>query len=169
MDSKETETALQQLASDDGVVREKARKSLVATHSPEVIRALISELVDPRKQVRWEAAKALSEIGDPVAALGLVHAMDDDSKEVAWIAAEGVAAMGTAGLTAVLSGLTRSSRCPEFHKVAHHALKEFHKRGTNREIVETVMQALEGVEPRLTAPVVAYEALSKLRLAKTSA
>ena len=159
-----TETAIEQLASDDGVVREKARKVLVANKGNEVVRALIAELVDPRQRVRWEAAKALSQIGDPVAALPLVHVMDDEDHDVAWIAAEGVAGMGEPGLLAVLSGLTRSSRSATFCKHAHHALKQMRRQGTHHALVETVMVALEGMEPTLTAPVVAYQALQQLRL-----
>ncbi len=126
--------------------------------------ALIAELVDPRKQVRWEAAKALSEIGDSVAALPLVHAMDDEDADVAWVAAEGVAGMGEPGLLAVLSGLTRASRSGAFCKAAHHSLREFLKRGTRNQVVEPVFEALDGVEPKLSAPIAAYEALQKLRV-----
>ena len=102
-----TEAAIEELASKDGVVRERARKALVSANSHEVVHALIAELVDPRNQVRWEAAKALSEIADPVAAIPLVHAMHDENSDVAWVASEGIAAMGEPGLLAVLSGLTR--------------------------------------------------------------
>ncbi|WP_442509488.1 HEAT repeat domain-containing protein [Novipirellula sp. SH528] len=163
MDTSEINAAIQQLASDDGVTREKARNALVAAESRDVTEALIAELVDYRHQVRWEAAKALSQIGDSIAALPLVHAMDDDDHDVAWVAAEGVAEMGEVGLQAVLSGLTRSSRSGSFYKVAHHALKEIRKHGKHRDVVAKVMEALEGVEPRLSAPIAAYRALQVLR------
>ncbi|GAA4463436.1 HEAT repeat domain-containing protein [Novipirellula rosea] len=163
MKTHEISLAIKQLASDDGVVREKARNALVAAESRDVTEALIAELVDYRHQVRWEAAKALSQIGDPIAALPLVHAMDDDDHDVAWVAAEGVAEMGEVGLQAVLSGLSHSSRSGSFYKVAHHALKEIRKHGKHRDVVAKVMATLEGVEPRLSAPIAAYEALQELR------
>ncbi|MFG0287771.1 MAG: HEAT repeat domain-containing protein [Rhodopirellula sp. JB044] len=152
------------LASGDGVVRDQARKHLVAKRGPDVVRALIGELVDPRKRVRWEAAKALTEIGDPVAALPLVHAMTDSDDEVAWLAAEGVASLGDIGLTAVLSGIARDCGSLEYCKVAHHCLKVFRKLGQHEDVIAPVMSALEGYEPKLSAPVAAYRALQELKV-----
>ncbi|EMI45596.1 HEAT repeat domain-containing protein [Rhodopirellula sp. SWK7] len=159
-----TETSLHDLSSEDGVVRERARKKLVASRGHEVVHALIGELVDPRKRVRWEAAKALAEIGDPVAALPLVHAMTDDDDEVAWLAAEGVASLGDPGLMAVLSGITRDCDSLEYCKVAHHSLKEFRKIGKHNAIIKKVMSALEGFEPKMSAPIAAYQALQELKV-----
>ncbi|MFG0262228.1 MAG: HEAT repeat domain-containing protein [Novipirellula sp. JB048] len=163
MNSQQIKSAVRQFASADGTAREKARQSLVEARSLEVIQAVMAELVDPRRQVRWEAAKALSQIGEPVAALSLVHAMDDEDHDVAWVAAEGVAGMGEIGLEAVLSGLTRSSRSGSFYKVAHHALKQIHARGRHREITASVLESIEGLQPRLSAPLAAYDALQQLR------
>lgn len=169
MNPTEITAFISQLASDDGMVREQARKALVAAKGHEVTHALIAELVDPRHQVRWEAAKALSEIGDSVAALPLVHAMDDEDADVAWVAAVGVAAMGEPGLLAVLSGLTRASRSGGFCKAAHHSLREFLRHGTSNQTIEPVFEALNGVEPKLSAPVAAYKALQKLRVGSVKA
>ena len=163
MNSTELRTTIEQLASDDGLIRKQARQSLAEAKGHEVTYALIGELIDPRKRVRWEAAKALSEIGDPVAALSLVHTMDDEEADVAWVAAEGVAVMGQPGLLAVLSGLTRTSRSGSFYKAAHHSLQEFRKHGTELQTLEPVIKALEGMEPSLSAAVAAYQALQKLR------
>ncbi|QDV85813.1 HEAT repeat domain-containing protein [Planctomycetes bacterium TBK1r] len=164
----EIQSTLDELASNDGAVRERARKALVATNGHEVVYALIGELVDPRHQVRWEAAKALSEIADPVAAIPLVHAMFDEDNDVAWVAAEGVARLGEPGLLAVLSGLTRASHSVEYCKAAHHSLKEFRKSGKQHTEVDAVMKALEGVEPKLSAPVAAYQALQQIRIGEVT-
>ncbi|MCM2370239.1 HEAT repeat domain-containing protein [Aporhodopirellula aestuarii] len=158
------ERNINDLASDDGVVRDRARKALVAAQGHEVVHALIAELVDPRKRVRWEAAKALADIGSPVAALPLVHAMTDEDDEVAWLAAEGVASLGEPGLLAVFSGITRDCHSLEYCKVAHHSLKEFRKIGNHVEVIDKVKKALEGVEPKLSAPIAAYRALQELKL-----
>ncbi|EMI52897.1 HEAT repeat domain-containing protein [Rhodopirellula sallentina] len=152
------------LASDDGVIREQARNRLVAKRGPDVVRALVGELVDPRKRVRWEAAKALTEIGDPVAALPLVHAMTDSDDEVAWLAAEGIASLGDVGLSAALSGIAKDCKSLEYCKVAHHCLKGFRKLDLHEEIIAPVMSALEGFEPKLSAPVAAYRALRELKV-----
>jgi HEAT repeat protein len=168
MNSTELQTSIERLASEDGMIIQQARKSLVEAKNHEVTHALIAELVDPRKRVRWEAAKALAEIGEPVAALPLVHSMDDDESDVAWVAAEGVAAMGQPGLLAVLSGLTRTSRSGSFYKAAHHSLQEFRKHGTEVPTLEPVIEALEGIGPSLSASVAAYQALQKLRTSSVS-
>ncbi|QDV66448.1 hypothetical protein Poly24_01340 [Rosistilla carotiformis] len=162
MNPSEIMSTIERLASPDGVVREKARHALIDAKSDEVMLALIAKLDDRRHQVRWEAAKALSEIGDSSASSPLVHAMDDSDSDVAWVAAEGVAGMGEVGLSAVLGGLIRSSRSGEFHRAAHHALKEFSRRGIRRDVVKFVMNALEGAAPKLSGPVATYKAMQQM-------
>lgn len=164
MNTSEIASTIEQLASEDGMAREKARQALVATSGKEVLTTLVGRLDDRRHQVRWEATKALSEIGDVATANALVHAMHDSNSDVAWVAAEGIARMGEPGLLAVLSGLIRSSRSGEFHRVAHHALKEFRRMGAYREVVDLVMKALDGVEPQLSAPVATYQALQQMQV-----
>lgn len=157
-----------ELASKDGVVREQARKALVASKGNDVVQALIGKLADPRRQVRWEATKALSDIANPVAAAALVQAMHDENTEIAWLAAEGVAGLGEPGLLAVLGGLTSASHSAGYCTAAYHAFKMFCKMGKHCDELLPVMKALEGIEPKLTAPVAAYEALQKLRLGEAT-
>ena len=161
-------TLIEDLESTSGVVREQARKALVARKDPGVVDELIGKLSDARHQVRWEAAKALADISDPVAAIPLVHAMHDEHTDIAWIAAEGVAGMGKQGLLAILSGLTHAHVSLEYYHAAHHALKCFRNCKKYREEIEIVLQALEVMEPKLAAPVAAYQALQKLRVGEPS-
>ena len=163
MKTKKIQDLVEKLASENGVDRMQAREQLVAAGGYDVTRALIAELVDPRQHVRWEAALALKAMADPIAALPLVHAMDDDDEDVRWVAAEGVAGLGEPGLLAVLSGLTRASKSSVYCTAAHQALRELRDHGVHREIIESVMPALEGSERNLSGPIAAYQALQKLR------
>ncbi len=153
---------LAELASEDGVVRERARKALIAEGGYEIVHAQIGELTDPRRQVRWEAVMVLSGIADPVSALPLVHAMEDQDSDIAWIAAEGVAKLSDSGLAAVLSRLTNGSSSTQFCRLALHSLKLLRATCKNAEELDAVMHALDSLEPTLAAPVAAYEALQKL-------
>lgn len=82
------ESLMEMLANKDGLIRKKARKSLVAIGKPavsELTRALQNSKLD---QLRWEAAKTLDAIGDIRAIPSLVKALEDNDQDVAWLAAE---------------------------------------------------------------------------------
>jgi hypothetical protein len=150
------------LSNKDPVVRGRSRETLVDIGGHEVTRALVQELIDPRRQVRWEAAKALTTIADPVAAPGLMHALEDDDQDVRWLAGEGLISLGRIGLMTVLSGLTKRAESLDFCKSAHHVLHGLSPRGY-APTVEPVLRALETSEPEVTAPAAAYEALMALK------
>lgn len=153
---------VEQLASDDPVVRERSRRRLVEIGGKHATRALIGELVDPRKQVRWEAAKALKAIADPASAAALMQLLDDDDQDVRWVAGEALVALGKIGLMTVLSGLIKRARSPEFCQSAHHVLHDL-KEKDYAEGIQNVLKALESSEPEVTAPPVSYEALVRLK------
>ena len=82
------ESLMDKLSSKDGMIRQKARESLVALGKPAV-----SSLTDVLQnstsdQVRWEAAKALGAIGDTSSIPSLVKALSDSNDDVVWLAAE---------------------------------------------------------------------------------
>lgn len=58
------ESLMELLSSKDGMVRQKARESIVAAGRPAVPPLTRILLHSPSKQVRWEAGKALGAIGD---------------------------------------------------------------------------------------------------------
>jgi HEAT repeat protein len=148
------------LASDDATVRMGAREKLVEDGGHQVVRALVSELLDHRDHVRWEAAKALHAIADPAAASALLNAIDDNNEDVRWVASEGVIALKRIGMLAVLHGLIRRSDSPEFCKSAHHILREL--QSENPEVVATVLAALSGPEPPVSTPIAALKALQQV-------
>jgi HEAT repeat protein len=76
------------LASEDGMIRQKARESLVVLGrpaAPSLSRALRHSKSD---QIRWEAAKALGAIRDTRSIPSLVKALSDEDSDVSWLAAE---------------------------------------------------------------------------------
>jgi hypothetical protein len=153
---------IDELTNHDPVARKHARERLCRMGGHDVTRALVGELVDPRRLVRWEAVKALSVLADPIAAPGLLHALEDDDGDVRWVAAEGLIALGRIGLLTVLSGLTRRARSIEFCRSAHHVLHDLKKHG-DADVIAPVLAALERPEPQVAAPLAAHHALTALK------
>jgi len=69
------DTLIKQLSDKDGLVREKARLTLVDI-GKEATLALTKLLTDKDQQTRWEAAKALVAIADPVAIPALIKTLE---------------------------------------------------------------------------------------------
>jgi HEAT repeat protein len=144
----------------DGLVRERARQSLVAIGGPAVA-SLIEALADRNEQMRWEAAKALGQIGDPVSAYALVNALEDEVFDVRWLAAEGLIALGREALLPLLQALIERSDSPWLREGAHHILHNL-CRGDLEEVLQPLLTALEDVEPSIEVPLAAGSALDAL-------
>jgi HEAT repeat protein len=157
---KRMSSFVQQIQSDNGVTRCRARHALVAAGET-ATDALIQLLEDKRFEVRWEAAKALGEIADPSSAPQLVKALEDDAISVRWLAAEALVSLGSGGVKPLLKALTDPNHSIWLLQGAHHVFHELF-RGTRPEEFEPVMAALEQVEPQLTVPWAAAEALRKM-------
>ena len=69
------------LASEDGVVRVRARRLLV-TIGEQALPPLTEALANRRQWVRWEITKALCEIGDEAAKQALIVALEDKMFDV---------------------------------------------------------------------------------------
>jgi hypothetical protein len=149
------------LADDDGLVRQRARESLVDM-GEQAAAPLIEELADPNGQVRWEAAKALSEIGDPAAAPALVNALEDKKGDIRWLAAEGLIVLERRGLPPLLQALVERSGSEWLREGAHHVLHDLAGKKGLGDLVSPVLAALENVEPALEAPLAARAALDTL-------
>lgn len=150
------------LASNDGLRRRKARLALVDRDGaavPDLMRALNH----PNRDVRWEATKALGEIKDPLAAEALVRTLRDDRFGVRWLAAEALIALGPAGLSPLMEALWRQSDQPLLRHGAHHVLRGLARDHELPQPVKDVMHALEGIEPAVELPPLAYAALKHLR------
>lgn len=148
------------LSDSDGLVRERARRALVALGSASV-EPLIRALTDPEDQLRWEAAKALSAIRDAASAPALVTALEDDLFGVRWLAAEGLTSLERDGLKALLPALIHRADCIALRHGALHILHALSKRGW-RTVATPVVVALESAEASLAVPLAAHRAMLEL-------
>ena len=148
------------LASEDGVVRVKARRQLVA-YIKQSVAPLIRTLSNEKDWVRWEAAKALSQIGNPESIQALLEALTDKKFEVRWLAAEGLIRIGRKATVHLLNALVKHSDSYWLREGVHHVLHDIN-RGKIRKVLRPVLGALEGPEPSLEAPQAAQAALDAL-------
>ena len=82
-----------QLCSETGLERKKARKALVSKGKMSI--PYLSKLLDYNKHIhRWEAIKTMEEIGDPDSLQYFIKALDDNKSDVRWIAAKGLIKLG---------------------------------------------------------------------------
>jgi HEAT repeat protein len=156
--SVETISALiADLDSKDGLVRVRARRSLVAIGGLAV--GPLDEALTSKKQwVRWEAAKALGQIGDPAATQALVKALEDEMFDVRWLAAEGLIAIGHGAVVPLLHALTKHSDSLWLREGAHHVFHDINIRNLKK-VLRPVLDALEDIEPSVEVPRVAETAL----------
>ena len=147
-------------ASDEGLVREAARRRLVHIGRPAVA-PLMEALAGGATQTRWEAAKALGHLGDPDAAPALVRGLQDEEFGVRWLAAEGLILLGRHGLRPLLRALIERPDSVWLRQGAHHVLRVLSRRGF-REVLRPVLAALDGLEPWLQVPLAAEDARDAL-------
>jgi hypothetical protein len=148
------------LRSNDMVVRRNARASLVG-HGRSAVEALLPLLKDRSAHVRWEAVKVLREMSDASAAPALADALEDEDFGVAWLAAEGLIHLRRRGLASLFQALIAHADSPRLRQGAHHVLRVLADRGYSQE-TSAVMAALDHVEPTLTVPAAARQALEGL-------
>jgi HEAT repeat protein len=152
------------LGSQDGLVRVRARKSLVALGS-RAVKPLVKALASKRQWVRWEAAKALGQIGDKAAIQALIKALEDKIFDVRWLAAEGLTAIGHEALVPLLQALKEHSDSLWLREGVHHVLHNTEGGHLNKTL-NPVLLALESFEPSVEAPLaveIALKALTKDR------
>jgi len=149
-----------ELGSQDGQVRVRARKSLVAIGG-QAVKSLVKALASKKEWVRWEAAKTLGQIGDPAAVRALVKALEDKMFDVRWLSAEGLISTGREALVPLLRALTENPDSLWLKEGVHHVLHDVVK-GDLTELLQPVIIALEGFEPSLEAPLAAETALKTL-------
>jgi HEAT repeat protein len=161
IDAKSINLFVKELRSKDGLVRVKARRKLVVIGGP-AVGPLAKALSSRNRWMRWEAAKALGQIGDSEAAQALVRALEDKIFDVRWLAAEGLITIGKKALVPLLEALLERSDSPWMREGAHHVLHDMDKSDIS-EMILPILNALEGMEADLEAPIAAETALSKLR------
>jgi HEAT repeat protein len=148
------------LTSDNGVVRVKARRQLVA-YKARSVAPLVKELSNKSDYVRWEAAKALSQIGNPASIQALLRALEDNMFDVRWLAAEGLIRIGQKAVVPMLEALVEHSDSYWLREGSHHVMHDMNK-GKLMEVLRPVLTALESNEPPLTVPLAARVALDTL-------
>ncbi len=159
------ESWMEMLASKDGMVRQKARKALVALGkpaAPSLAKALQNSALD---QVRWEAAKALSEIGDTRSIPALVKALEDSDFDVAWVAAEALIKFKRTAWPALLRALMKAKKDADsilLRQGAHHVLRNQRAAGFN-DLLKALRDALESNAAPESAPVAAFDLLKQIK------
>jgi HEAT repeat protein len=153
------------LGSEGGLVRVRARKSLV-TIGAKAVGALANGLSDKKRSKRWEVAKALGQIGDPAATQALIRALEDKEFDVRWLAAEGLVAIGRRALEPLLLKLSERPDTIWMREGAHHFLHGIY-RDKLRKIIRPVLIALEDVDAPLEVPFAAKKAIQSLGKAKS--
>jgi HEAT repeat protein len=148
------------LCNEDGLVRVRARKRLVALGN-QAVRPLKKLLASKREWIRWEATKALGQIGDPAAARELIKALEDKMFDVRWLAAEGLISMGSKALIPLLQAIRERPDSYWLREGVHHVLHDIND-GKITEIVRPVIMALESFEPSVEAPAAIKKALEAL-------
>ena len=157
------ESLMDMLASKDGMVRRKARRSLVALGKPaasSLAQALRTSKLD---QVRWEAAKALGAIGDTRSIPSLVKALEDSDPDVAWLAAEALSEFKKIAWPPLLRALVKAGADSfMLRQGAHHVLLNQKEDGFN-DLLATLMKALKSGPVRGSATEAAYEILRRMK------
>ncbi len=165
---------VQQLAENDGVTRERARRSLV-TLGAAAVEPLLVALTSKKSRVRYEAAMCLRDLGDRRAIDGLVEALADRTFEVRWVAAEALIGIGRGVVPAVLRALMEDSGSTWLRDGCRHVLSHFagldlraayhiehHPAWVDfdlRDVLSPVITALEQPGAASRVPVVAVKAL----------
>jgi HEAT repeat protein len=160
------DTLIKQLSDKDGLVREKARLTLVDI-GKEATLALTKLLTDKDQQTRWEAAKALVAIADPVAIPALIKTLEDNIFDIRWLASEALVTLGTDSVIPLLETLSRSSENLFLREEARHVLKYILRDNPAANelntILKPVIDALNGSAAGVATPGAANTALEKLK------
>ena len=168
------EGLVDQLNDRDGIVRERARRTLIAMGATAVDSLLVA-LQHRRSRVRYEAAMCLAAIADRKAVGGLVRALGDRAFEVRWVAAEGLINIGRAAVPAVLEAIMSGAGSAWLREGSRHVLSHFAGRDLHaayhiehhpawidfdlRDALGPVVDALDQTGAESSAPVEAIRAM----------
>ncbi|MFH0915573.1 MAG: HEAT repeat domain-containing protein [bacterium] len=154
---------IESLSDRNGLVRDRARHTLVLIGSP-AVPALLELLKNPTKRPRWEAAKALGAIAEPSSIPALVELLSDRESEIRWLGAVGLTRVGPRAIPQVLRALIEKPESIDIRRGARHY---FHDIGREnpvvQEIVAPVLDVLGDVDPVSALPPKAQQALNEIR------
>lgn len=149
------------LGSKDGMVRIQARKSLVSIGHT-AVGPLVKALNSKREWCRWEAAKTLAQIGDPSATQALIGALQDRMFDVRWLAAEGLIHIGNKAIKPLLEAVIKQPDSLWIREGTHHVLHDLPESNL-KELLKSVLHALEDIEPSLEVAISAEAALDVIK------
>ena len=156
---------IKQLSDKDGLVREKARLTLVDI-GKETTLALTKLLTDKDQQTRWEAAKALGAIADPAAIPALIKALEDNIFDIRWLGAEALVGIGPDCIKPLLEALSTGAKNLFLREEARHVFKYILRDNPKAKelniILKPVVDALNGSAASVEVPGVARTALEKV-------
>jgi hypothetical protein len=152
---------IEALASRDVLMRDRASAALVQLGQP-ALGPLVAALASADGVVRWEATHALTQMHNPAVAPALIAALDDQRFDVRWLAAKGLIELGRDGIIPLLRSLEQGSWDNVWLREGAHHILRTQIRGPLGLIIAPVVAALEGMEPSVTVPLAAYNALSTL-------
>ncbi len=168
---------IDQLSDRDGIVRERARRALVAMGTT-AVEPLLEALQHRRSRVRYEAAMCLAAIADRKSIGGLVRALGDRAFEVRWVAAEGLINIGRAAVPPVLQAIMSEAGSAWLREGSRHVLSHFAGRDLHaayhiehhpawidfdlRDALGPVVDALDQTGAESRAPVEAIRAIELL-------
>jgi HEAT repeat protein len=149
------------LCSTDGIVRVRARKSLVNIGHA-AVRPLVKALASKQEWPRWEAAKTLAQIGDPSATQALIGALQDKMFDVRWLSAEGLIHIGNKAVKPLLEAVIKQPDSLWIREGTHHVLHDLPESDL-KELLKPVLHALEDIEPSLEVAIAAESALDVIK------
>ena len=172
LEDTDLKSLMDMLESKDGMIRQKARESLVALGKPAVISLIQALRNSALDQVRWEAAKALGEISDARSIPSLVKALEDSNPDVAWLAAVALSRFNKTAWPPLLRALIQAGPdAVSLRQGAHHVLVNQKGNGFDDLLAKlvnaldpsTLMDALEPSEVSETVTVAAHEILVRIK------
>jgi hypothetical protein len=154
---------MKMLESKDGLIRQKARISLVEMGESAVMplsEALVHSKLD---HTRWGAAKALGEIVDERSIPALVKALDDTDSDVAWLAGVALKKFEKAAWKILLQQLVESGvDSVRLRNGTRHVFSGQKQDGFD-DLLEEFMTALEDKALPESSAIVATEILKRMR------
>src|SRR6476620_3056700 len=87
------ESLVNEFNSEDGGVRERARRAVVRI-GPPAVAELVRVIGHAGVRARWEATRALCEIGDAAAVPALGGRLEGSDSGIRWMAADGLIKIG---------------------------------------------------------------------------
>lgn len=127
-ENKNIDELINDLESDNGIIRQIARHKLVEI-GHKTIDQVVQLINSPKHMTRWEAIKTIEQMEDKFAIPILISALKDDKFDIRWIAAEGLIRIGEQSINPLMEEIIKDSDSVFIREGAHHILKELEAEG----------------------------------------